>query len=171
MIFQVKCFSCYILSKSHCLIAFTSRDIGQHVHYNCLLTRLDVIKFEINLIFLTKPFRYMTKKSRQKLKYLENEKSFWGDISIFHHFTPWMPGGNKKVTQLKAAGLFKYVWSFCYHQLLKGERPFSCQKLSQICECAFKGFSQGSLRTAPNGCICRNNSMQKTQSLELEHQF
>ena len=29
-----------------------------------------------------------------------------------------MPGGNKKV--LKAAGLFKYAWPFCYHQALKG---------------------------------------------------
>ena len=29
----------------------------------------------------------MTKKSRQKLKYLENEKNFEGEIkSIFHHF-------------------------------------------------------------------------------------
>ena len=47
----------------------------------------DVIEFEINLIFLIKPFRYITKKSRQKLKYLDNEKSFWGDVkSIFHHF-------------------------------------------------------------------------------------
>ena len=45
------------------------------------------MKFNINLIFLIKPFCYMTKKSRQKLKYLENEKSFWGEIkSIFHHF-------------------------------------------------------------------------------------
>ena len=41
-----------------------------------------------------------------------------------------MPGGNKKVTHTKAnlqlkaqrsaAGLFKYVWPFCYHQVLKG---------------------------------------------------
>ena len=36
----------------------------------------DVIKFEINLFFLIKPFFYMTKNSRQKFKYLENEKSF-----------------------------------------------------------------------------------------------
>ena len=36
----------------------------------------DVTNFEINLIFLIKPFLYMTKKSRQKLKYLENKKSF-----------------------------------------------------------------------------------------------
>ena len=32
----------------------------------------DVIIFEINLTFLIKPFCYMTKKPRQKLKYLEN---------------------------------------------------------------------------------------------------
>ena len=46
----------------------------------------DVINFEINLIFLIKPFCYKTKKSCQKRKYLENEKSFWGEIkNIFHH--------------------------------------------------------------------------------------
>ena len=36
----------------------------------------DVICFVNNLIFLIKPFFYMTKKSRQKFKYLENEKGF-----------------------------------------------------------------------------------------------
>ena len=36
----------------------------------------EVINFEINFIFLIKPFFYMTKNSKQKLKYLENEKSF-----------------------------------------------------------------------------------------------
>ena len=37
----------------------------------------DVINFETNLIvsfFLIKPFFYMTKETRQKFKYLENEK-------------------------------------------------------------------------------------------------
>ena len=44
----------------------------------------DIIKFEINLIYLINTFCFMTKKSRQKLKYLENEKSFLGEIkSIF----------------------------------------------------------------------------------------
>ena len=43
----------------------------------------DVIKFEIKLIFLIKPFCYMTKKLRQKLKYLENENSIWGEIKAF----------------------------------------------------------------------------------------
>ena len=47
----------------------------------------EVIKIEINLIFLMKPFRYITKRSRPKLKYVDKEKSFWGEIeSIFHHF-------------------------------------------------------------------------------------
>ena len=41
----------------------------------CFLV-FDVINFKINLIFLIKPFFYMTKKSRQKLKYLENKESF-----------------------------------------------------------------------------------------------
>ena len=45
----------------------------------------DVKNFEINLMFLIKPFFYMTEKSRQKLKYLENEKSCFTK-SIFHHF-------------------------------------------------------------------------------------
>ena len=44
----------------------------------------DVINFEIKFIFLNKPFLHMTKKPRQKLKYLEKEKSFQGGIeSIF----------------------------------------------------------------------------------------
>ena len=36
----------------------------------------DVINFEINLIFLIKPFFYMAKMSRQKFKYPENGKSY-----------------------------------------------------------------------------------------------
>ena len=48
-----------------------------------LLTRL----WRHKICFLIKPFWYMTKNSRQKFKYLESEKSFWGEIeSIFHHF-------------------------------------------------------------------------------------
>ena len=44
----------------------------------------DVINFEINLIFLIKPFFDMSEHSRQKCKYLEKEKSFKGEIkSIF----------------------------------------------------------------------------------------
>ena len=43
-----------------------------------------LLKILGNIIFLIKPFWYMTKTSRQKLKYLENRKNFWGKIkSIF----------------------------------------------------------------------------------------
>ena len=45
------------------------------------------MNFEINIIFLIKPFLDMTEKSRQKVKNLENEKNFQVEIkSIFHHF-------------------------------------------------------------------------------------
>ena len=45
------------------------------------------MNFEINLIFLLRLFFYVTKKSRQKFKYLENEKSLKREIkTIFHHF-------------------------------------------------------------------------------------
>ena len=54
---------------------FTSWDIGQYVHCNCLY----VISFGIDLIFLIKLFFYMTKESRPKFKYFENEKSFLGE--------------------------------------------------------------------------------------------
>ena len=43
----------------------------------CVLQSFAVINFESYLIFLIKPFFYMTRKSRQKFKYLENEKSFF----------------------------------------------------------------------------------------------
>ena len=47
----------------------------------------DVIKFEINIIFLINPFCHMTKMSRQKLKHLENRKSFLREIkTIFNIF-------------------------------------------------------------------------------------
>ena len=47
----------------------------------------EVINFEITLIFLIKPFFYLAKKSRQKFKYLENKKSFKGEIkNTFHRF-------------------------------------------------------------------------------------
>ena len=36
----------------------------------------DVMNFGFDLIFLINLFFYMTKKSKQKLKYLENKKSF-----------------------------------------------------------------------------------------------
>ena len=38
------------------------------------------MNFEVNFIFLIKPFFYLPKKSRQKFKYLECEKGFEDEI-------------------------------------------------------------------------------------------
>ena len=43
----------------------------------------DAINIEINLIFFMKSFFYMTKKSRQNFKYIENKKGSWGKIKTF----------------------------------------------------------------------------------------
>ena len=60
MIFQEKCFSSYMLladqiSLPDCL--YFLRDIGQYVYCDCLLSRMwKLTDFEINLIFIIKPF-------------------------------------------------------------------------------------------------------------------
>ena len=43
---------------------------------NIYFLDLDVIKFEFNLLFVIKPFFYMTKNLQRKFEYLEEEKSF-----------------------------------------------------------------------------------------------
>ena len=59
--------------------------INMFIEIICLFC--DVISFEINHNFPIKPFFYITKKLRQKCKYLKNEKKFYHEIkSIFHHF-------------------------------------------------------------------------------------
>ena len=63
------------MAKFHYLISFTSWDIEQFYSAFVCFSGFDVMNFEINLIFLIKPMFYMNKKLRQKIKYLENEKS------------------------------------------------------------------------------------------------
>ena len=70
------------------MIAFTSWDIGQYVYFNCFLTRLYVISFEINFIYQINLFFYITKKSRQKFEFLESEKIFQGEIK--KHFSSFL---------------------------------------------------------------------------------
>ena len=67
----------FYLTKFQYLVAFTSWDIEQYVYCNSLLTRLWRNKFW-NSPYLSNQaiFFYMTKKSIQRIKYLENEKSF-----------------------------------------------------------------------------------------------
>ena len=73
----------YWPTKFHCLIAFLLQKLGNICIKIVCYSGCDVIKFEINLIVLIKPFRYITKKSRQNLIYLEKERSFWDKIKIF----------------------------------------------------------------------------------------
>ena len=54
------------LTKFHCLVVFTSWDIGQCVYCNCLLNRLWRLSFKINLISLIKPFFQHDKKIMTK---------------------------------------------------------------------------------------------------------
>ena len=61
-------------------MAFTSWNIGQYVYCNCLLTRLcDVINFELNLIFLTKPtFLHDQKvKTKMSISWEQKELLIW----------------------------------------------------------------------------------------------
>ena len=78
----------------------------------------DVINFDINLILLIKLFLYVTKKSRQKFKYLENKKSFYVEIrNISHHCyrafscqklsQTW----NAPLSKLKYIKIHKYIWN------------------------------------------------------------
>ena len=68
----------------------------------------EVINFEINPLFII----CMTNKSWQSVKYLENEKSFWGEIkSIFHHFEKVFSYHNFSQTWECA---FKVTWFFDY---------------------------------------------------------
>ena len=79
----------YYLTKFNCLIAFTSGWLWDEGHNLCIaivcFPGCDVINFEINFIFLNKPFSFLTKRSSQKFKYLENENSFYSETkSILH---------------------------------------------------------------------------------------
>ena len=82
----------------------------------------DVINFEINLIFLIKPFLYMTKKSRQKFKYLENEitlkvklKAFF-NIFIGLSFAKNCPRRENAPTTIKN----QFMTSLCFFNSFDG---------------------------------------------------
>ena len=88
MIFQKTYFSCCILLRDQ--ISFFNCLYFMRYLAICVIACYqvcDLINFEIYLSFLIKPFSYMTKKSEQKFKYLENENSFNREIKrIFHRF-------------------------------------------------------------------------------------
>ena len=69
-----------LLTKFSCLIVL---EILGNVFIATYFPSCDVINFEMNLAFLIKPFYYLTKKSRQTFKYLENKKTYSGEINAF----------------------------------------------------------------------------------------
>ena len=58
--------------------------LGVYVLYDNQVVTSWILK--LSLSFQSSRFFNMTKKSRQKFKHLENEKSFKDEISIFQHF-------------------------------------------------------------------------------------
>ena len=59
-----------------------------------------VINFEINIIFLIKPFSCMTKRSRQKFQCLQNKNNFQSEIKRF--FFPFSKGSTcRKFSQTR----------------------------------------------------------------------
>lgn len=54
---------------------------------NACLPGYGIINFEINLIFIIKPFSYLIKNSAQKIEYFKNKNSFQHEIKrTFHYF-------------------------------------------------------------------------------------
>ena len=63
----------------------------------------------MKIIFLIKPFWYITKIWRQKLKNVENKKSFWYEIrNIFHNFCRAC-----RCQKLSQACAFNVSWKLC----------------------------------------------------------
>ena len=88
----------------------------------------DVINFEINLIFLIKPFLYIIIKSRQKFKYLGNKLSLYDEIkSIFHHFRSAISLRPESVL-LTFVDKFRSLKNKCFCHLRKLFFPFTVNR-------------------------------------------
>ena len=74
MILEEKYFSRYIIRTDQIILADCPYFGNICIVIICYPV-FDVINFETKVSFLIRPFSHMTKKSAQKLKYLENVKS------------------------------------------------------------------------------------------------
>ena len=102
-LFNKKCFSSYILltdqiSLSDCIYLLSFGQYG--IAIVCWPGR-DVINLEINLIFLIMPFFYMTKRSRQKFKYLRTKIAFKMKWKTFFIIFKGLSGPSKIVSDLR----------------------------------------------------------------------
>ena len=88
IIFPEKCVKLYSINWANLIIwlPLHLEIFGNICIANVYEPVCDVMNFDVNLIFPTKPLLYLMKKSQQKLKYLVNKKSFKGEITrIFQH--------------------------------------------------------------------------------------
>ena len=164
MIFQEKYFSCYILlahqiSLSDCL--YFSRYWAICV-LHLFVNQADIRNLEIKLIFLIKPLRYMTKKSRQKFKYLENEKSLWGEKKAFFFFFK----GIKKLFHIT-----KFILVFPTFQLIQqslSRTRSSMKSFNSVLKLLSKSHIT-KLKSAKNSCDKRTtlkmNELQQNESI------
>ena len=79
MIFQKKCFSCYIILTDQILsfdCVYLMRYWTMYVFHLFANQVCDYKNFEINLIFLIKPFLYMTKNHDKNLNVWRTNQDF-----------------------------------------------------------------------------------------------
>ena len=89
MTFREKCFSCYTLLTDQ--ISLPGLPLLLEILVNMCIAIVcqqdrDVMDFENNLIFLIKPFSYMTKKSRRELNILRTKRAFKVKYKTFFIF-------------------------------------------------------------------------------------
>ena len=87
MIFQEKCVTCYVLSNEFHFLSLLFEILGNVCLAIVCFPGCNVINFEIK--FLIKPFFYITKNLRQKLKYHQNENTIF---IIKKHFSSYLKG-------------------------------------------------------------------------------
>ena len=135
MILEEKCFSCYVLTTVQISLSGCIYFLGYWAFI--IFHNFSFIIFEINLIFLIKPFLYMTKLLRKKFEYLENKKSFAGEMkSILHHFKGFLIAKNclwpesAPLTHSFLMYLFSTLWK--YHKTLRLSDVFRGQRKAAL---------------------------------------
>ena len=71
----------YCLTKFHCLIAFTSRNTGQYVYYDCLLT--SILNLKLTLSFLSRGFATWPKSQDKNLNIFRTKRALEVKEKVF----------------------------------------------------------------------------------------
>ena len=129
-------------------------------HWAICVLRLPSI-MKLTLMFQSSCFFYMIKKSRQKFKYLDNEKTFYDELkSIFHHFQSALIEANKAFFFFFCWGggsVKSPTWRSMKRHLLFRSRICKYLTLFSNINRAFKMFSSKSL-----SYFCHNDFIRST---------